>query len=371
MSGALVGCWSCEALGSVFRLGADGTALVDAPSGVMEGRYAVQGNQLAMQDGAGNLSQYMIVSLDGATMHLLDVQGQSLVCTRFDPAACSGGAELARAHGLTLTEGDRAVGLELLRLMLEREATPAEIGELTPPTIRGFESRPLRFLAEMNQLAAALAQVRARTNPAEVGLARQAIFGTLYGALMAQPGAEVPPLMRVILRSIEVLAFDPQHLLVLTDRDVKALVEHAAFLRMLSGEAPDEAVPTVESVTAELVAAFPTMGLEPKQLVCSAALWWRVMDANWRGFDSTQREALETQYREELARQRAEAEAAEAAEPVATEVAATATATSSGSPMNAATWNIMMDMSLQSHATALNIIENIGGTGNYWEVQYS
>ena len=32
-------------------------------------------------------------------------------------------------------------------------------------------------------------------------------------------------------------------------------------------------------------------------------------------------------------------------------------------------FNMMNNMSLQNHATTMNIIENIGGTGNYWEVK--
>jgi hypothetical protein len=31
-------------------------------------------------------------------------------------------------------------------------------------------------------------------------------------------------------------------------------------------------------------------------------------------------------------------------------------------------WDMMNTMSLQNHATTLNIIENIGGTGDYWEI---
>ena len=31
-------------------------------------------------------------------------------------------------------------------------------------------------------------------------------------------------------------------------------------------------------------------------------------------------------------------------------------------------FNMMNNMNMNSHALSMNIIENIGGTGNYWEV---
>ena len=360
---AWVGIWNNEALGIQLSLELGGTFGFAGPTGASTGRFEVRGDQLWMQEANGNVLVYRIARLDGELMELLDAVGTPLHYRRQAAPSLAAGAVLAEAGGLRLTEGEVAVGLDLVRLLIDADPSADEVQALTQHSVDDFRQHPAAFLEQLRQIATSVQQVRALRTPAEVALARQAIFASLYAAVEPMEPATRPPLMQVVLRHVEVRAFDRQTQLLCTSRDLAGAVALVEFEAMLSGQ-PLELTPSQRAeVEAELVAAFATGGVEVQQRLCVAGPVWAMTQANWSRFDEAQREALRARFKAEPP-----LVPVVVPEPAPPAEAAPETTTPSAGPMNAETFRIMSEMSLQNHATMLNIIENIGGTGNYWEV---
>ncbi|MCA9649725.1 MAG: hypothetical protein H6712_34280 [Myxococcales bacterium] len=371
-----VGIWRNEALGAELLLAGDGRFGFRGPNGAAHGRYRIDSGGLWLVDAGGTTWAYRVVALDAQSLQLVDPFGVPLRYERAQPPSLASGAVLAEADGLCLTEGEVEVGLALVRLLIDAEPTPDERRELTQASVDDFQRDPAGFMGQVHQLHGSLEQVRALHGATELGLARQGILAAVVSAIQGVPETERPRFVQVVLRHVRVLAFDPAAQLVLSDRDVAGLLRYAAFVRELAGqpalEVDDDQRRALEQ---ELASSFPAMPLERKQQLCSCGLLWRLVDANWQRFDEAQRQAL----RDEVRAHAATADAAEGpavaplppAEPVVAPLPsaeAPATPARGSSGIDPATWSILMDVSLNTHATALNIIENIGGTGNYWEV---
>ncbi|MEM8995604.1 MAG: hypothetical protein AAGF23_12535, partial [Acidobacteriota bacterium] len=100
-----------------------------------------------------------------------------------------------------------------------------------------------------------------------------------------------------------------------------------------------------------LVPGFTSLGTEEKQFLAAAGVLHEVLAANLRGMTPGQVAAL----RQNMA----------STQPAPQPPPATGR---SGGTMDANTARFLSQMSLQQHVSTMNAIENIGGTGNYWEV---
>ncbi|MEM7156742.1 MAG: hypothetical protein AAF799_28090 [Myxococcota bacterium] len=367
-----VGIWNNEALGIQLSLELGGTFGFVGPTGSSTGRFEVRGDQLWFQEANGNVLAYRIARLDEQTMDLLDAMGTMLHYRRSAVPSLARGQVLAEAGGLQLTEGEVDVGLDLVRLLIDTDPSAQEREALTQHSVDDFRQHPAAFLEQLRQIAASVQQVRALRNPTEVALARQAIFASLYAAVEPMEPATRPPLMQVVLSHVQVRAFDPRTQLLCTSRDLAGAVALAEFEAMLAGR-PLELTPQQRTeMEAELVTAFQTGGLEVQQRLCVAGPMWAMTEANWSRFDEAQREQLRAQFRASFGGGAAYAEVpgveVPEPEPASAEPPTSAVGDAYAARVNAETFRIMQEMSLQHHATTLNIIENMGGTGNYWEV---
>jgi hypothetical protein len=265
---------------------------------------------------------------------------------------------LATQNGYRLTRSHVAVGADLIRFISGTPVHPDELAQMERQSMLEFQIDPALFIQQIGQLAQALQALQTLTDPAQIGLGRQQLFAELHLATRPIPPADRPLLIQLLERRIQVLAVDAVNRLVLTDRDVDGMLRYLAFIGQLQQQ-PLSLTPDLQrEFTAAMTQQFPSMALEQKQLLCMASILWTVMEANWNRMAPAQRQQLQ--------------------QSIAGQYAAPAPSAAPPGPsptLSMADWNanqnmmrMMNDMSLQNHAVSMNIIENMGGSGNYWEV---
>ena len=360
---ALYGEWSHAQSGYTLSLQADGQYVFQGPNLYSQGAYRAEDGRLRLQDAAnGVVVDYGVQALSDAHLVLTDANNISMSFQRAPSAA----AFLAQAGGLTLTTAHVDVGVALAQFIIGQSLKPTEIEALQQQSVLEFQQQPQAFLQEINDIDQSLQQLRTLTDPLQIGLARQTLFATLYLATEAMPETQKPLLIQLINRYVDVLATDAANQLVLTAQDADGVVNYFAFVYKLAGQPVTVTDQQKAQYRAELAQNFAQLPLEQKQFLASASLIWELLEYNWQQLNASQRAELRQQLLASVPAQSA---------PVAPATTTPGTATAADVLQKQQEiwhqqqmWDMMNNMSLQNHATTLNIIENIGGTGNYWEV---
>jgi hypothetical protein len=376
---SLAGTWVEPQHNAVMTLAADGTYALQYPGGSSRGKYGLNVRLMWMQDASTGMTVwYTVTSLTEDALTLRDSAGlylnyrrkpaetpaPKLVPDSSRPAVHSAPARtLDRKDGLTLTSAHVETGVGLVQVIIGRTIKPAEVKEIEARSIVEFNQNPAYFVREIDGLSRSLAVIRGQTDPVKVGLVRQQLFAALHLATAAMREADKPLLIQICNRYVKVLAVDPANKLVLTDRDADGLINYLAFQSGLAGQAVDMGPQLKASFTADLVRSFPSMSLEQKQLVCSASLIWELLESNWSRLTPAQKEQYRASYLNKV----------QAAPAPSSAPGGAPSPKSPGEAMRdyQARQNMMRmmnRMNMNSHALSLNIIENIGGTGNYWKV---
>ncbi len=348
-----------------LELKLDFTYGMQFPGGASNGRWAFQNGFLLLQDyqAGGAVVQYAVVGLQEDLLLLRDIQGVQM---RFQRAVsrpkpervpARTGQPLARSGEHSLYAGQVQAGIGLLQFIIGQALKPQETRELSAATVAEFQQEPVFVLGQLESLAGSLAQLRTLTDPVHIGIARQELFYALYQASSGQPEAQKPLLIKVMQNYIKVLAEDRQNKLLLTNRDLDGMVSYLAFLSEMSGNTRPFDQALRRQLADDLLKSFAGLPLEQKKLLCSAGLLWQVMDSNWRSLSPAQKQQFRAQF---------QPPAFTAAPPAAG--SGSAAREMADFQARQRCMQMMMDMNTMSHATSLNIIENIGGTGNYWEV---
>ncbi|MEM1180074.1 MAG: hypothetical protein AAGM22_17160 [Acidobacteriota bacterium] len=307
---------------------------VAAATGVPIG---AQGAGVPIQTAPPAQSGGATAGVSGVPIH--QAEKESLPTRRPDPDAviASRGDHVFRRAQL-----DR--GLEMIRFLSGEETTAAEAARLERDAVRQFEEDPVQFAEGMAFIEEVLTAARSTADVAEIAGYRMVLFNGLYALNQQLPAGERPALLEIAFAKNPVIAYDPSTQLALTARDLRSAVKIYAFG---SGAALDG--PGIERQIDEMartvVPAFARLGDAEKQFLATAGVLWEVLDSNLDRFTPEQLAAL----RQGLA-------------------PAPPPATWSGDTMDAETARFLSQLSLQQHVSTLNVIENIGGTGNYWEV---
>ncbi|HEX9903296.1 MAG TPA: hypothetical protein VGB72_10600 [Acidobacteriota bacterium] len=376
---SLEGTWVEPQYNATMVLSANGIYSFQHPGGRSQGKFGLNGRLIWMQDASsGQTIWYTVASFTEDSLTLQDSNGLHLRYRRQqqapppppqpsrsvqEKAPTSPAKILAQKGGLTLTGAQVEAGVGLIQVIIGQALKPAEVKEIEARSIVEFNQNPSTFIKEINSLAQSLKTIRSQTDPLKIGLVRQQLFTALYLATSAMKEADKPLLVQIPNRYIKVLAADPVHKLVLTDRDAEGMLNYMAFQSELGGQKVVLSPELKKSFSADLINAFPSMALEQKQLLCSASLVWQLLEANWSRLTPAQKQQYQAAY---LSKSQA----------VAPPPSPAKTSPSPKSPREAMRdyqarqnmFRMMNRMNMNTHALSLNIIENIGGTGNYWKV---
>ncbi|MCP4149710.1 MAG: hypothetical protein GY757_18330 [bacterium] len=390
-SQSVAGTWVDSQYKVTLVLSADGTYSLQHPNGQSKGRCYLNGQQFCLQDATGTAPVcYTVVNFTANVLVLRDASGFTLNYQRQGgnqmttppappqtPTSTSRlrvnelppNQVLAQKGGITLTGSHYNAGIFLTQFVIGQPVKTSEAQELKNKLLQEFNQYPAEVVKQLQSIGQSMQLVRQATDPLRIGLTRQELFSAFYQATAQYKETDKPLMIQVINRYVKVLAYDPTNKLVLTDRDAAGMVNYMTFNAGLMGANVQRTAAYKQSVVAEMIKNFPAMPLESKRMLCSASLMWQLMESNWNRLTPQQKQ----QYKNSLTAQMNQTYQT----PQAYNNSGTSTPPNTKESIseqwrkfnaNQNLYTMMNNMNLQSHATSLNIIENMGGTGNYWEV---
>ncbi len=379
-----VGKWVDSGQNVTLTLNGDFTYSLTYPNGNSTGYWSSGGNQFCLRDAAAATPVcYTVVSYSASALVLRDVNGVMINYKKVNitqPAVPSGwnrkvkgaGRVIAEKGNLKLTHGHLRTGIDLTQFIIGHKIKDNEVKALKQKLVQEFNTAPAETLSQLNGIRRSMNKVYSSTDPYRIGLVRQELFGAFYKVTKNINESQKPLMIRIINKYVRVLAYDEKNNLILTNRDVDGYINYLIFNSELSGQKIDANYAVKRDVSAQLVKKFFSMPIGQKQMLASASLIWQLFDTNWRRMSRSQKNQYVTAYRNKISNNfsRNSQEAGFGQQWKPPQGAYKKSVAQMKSEFNAKQnmFRMMQNMNTNSHALSLNIIENTGGTGNYWNV---
>ncbi len=421
----LAGTWQMPQAGITLEFDAAGNYVVTYANGQsVQERYSLQGNQLTMSRFYyGQDQHFQIVQLDQQTLVLQALDGQPGMQFSFQragaaPAAggfaqappantypanpmsaspmtgpAASGQVLAQAQGYQFTSDYFEKIVRFAEFLIAGRLSEAERQQALQECIAEFQQMPQAFLQTIEQIDAQMSQFYQIEDVAQLGLLRSMLVGQLNLAYQQMPPEQKPYLGRLIDQYTPVLAYDPSTQMALTWRDVEGYAGVFTFYLEIAGQPMQVSQQDLQALATTLTQQFQTATPEQKAALCAMSLYDEYLRNAWAQLTPQQQE----QMRQQVVAQLAGMMQQDAAQPygygnVAGQPAygypgadqqpagnyptsreqldAWLAQKQQEMQTNNFIFNSMQNMLMEQHATSLNIISNIGGGDDYWEVKY-
>jgi hypothetical protein len=187
-------------------------------------------------------------------------------------------------------------------------------------------------IAQLSQLGASLAQL---SDPMQLVAVRQQCLFAMYEEASRN---QATPSTIAILTKVAPLAVDPQEKVLLLQDDLEGCLAFISAMRQCQGLAPLSA-PEQNDFGTRVVNGFAGLPPDMKELLISGRVIWSAVSqrlAQWN--------------------QQQQAHFAQQVAPM------------QGQNMSMDTYKMLSQMSQSQHMTSMNILQNMGDTGGYWDV---
>ncbi len=364
---SLYGSWYNANYQATLTLNADGSYAFASPYSNSMGYYQASATELWLQDQAGTTVGYYLQGLSATQLNLADANGNAFIYTRQQNRKMPWSdaqyqAVLSTKNGHELNGTHLKVYTEFVEFVVGEAIEPDEEKSIRTELTAQFNANPAGVLQEAEGFKASMAQLYGITDPMAIGAARQMIFAGLYQGTHHLPENEQPVLMQIINNYVQILAFDPATNLVLLDKEVEAAIQYMEFASNLNGAPLQWSAHDKQQFQQQAAANFTQLTLQEKQFLCSASLLWELVANNWNQISTVEQQQWQNNYQSQAVAPNYDYSGS-ANQTIADKQAEMRT--------NQMYFDIMNDMSLQNHATMLNVIEGMGGSDNYWEVTNS
>lgn len=235
--------------------------------------------------------------------------------------------EPARAQAVS--EEEIAAGFATLQVLLAGPLSAREQGRIRAEIATRSRSEPAEVKEEMAGLAALAAQMETLPGLGELSAFRQILLAAIFQEAERDPGQLEYAAVQILLNRLGPVAWNSG------DGTFFALTDAQVLLWLIGGDPADGA--SVAAVAARMQEAYPTLAQEERLAMGSLHFAYAL--------------GLFADYVPPVAGASAQDGSPE------------------GAPMEPWAYEVMSEMMTDMHITTLNIIENIGDSGDYWEWQ--
>ena len=197
-------------------------------------------------------------------------------------------------------------------------------------------------MTDLQALRSGMEYIFTLHDPVEIGLVRQQILGNIYWMSVVNKHASV--YWDVTDSYTDVIAFDETNKLVLTQKDLDDYLDYLSLAYQNYGQQLTAAMRS--ELAQQMVSNFAAFRLEDKQLLACGSLLKDNLVAQMNAMSSREQQ----QFQQHLQQQ-----------PPSVDW--------SGADMDADMVKFMMEMNNMSHVSMMNVIENMGGGDDYWELK--
>ena len=286
---------------------------------------------------------------------------------------------LATKGNFSLTEDHVQFYVKLLQFVVGQKIKKSEVGEIRSQAIREFNTSPQNFFTELNQFYSYMNQLYRLTDPIKIADGRMFFIGQFYKITQATPANKLPSLIKVSNRYVKVLHYNPQTQIALTNKDIQAVLGYIDFTRRLSGYA-GLSYAEKSNFTQHLPTYYSQLTPQHQAAFVIMPIVWKQMEWQWSRLTPQQKQQVIAQHRAtNMQQNRSQNQGGSGGnyqnqQPPQKQ----RSKGSSSSPylnqlklqQRQQLFNTMQNMNANSYMTSMNIIENMGNTGNYWEMQY-
>lgn len=295
---------------------------------------------------------------------------------------------LAQNGNYSYQEGHFEKGLRFVEFLLNTHITDAEKQTGLQESISGFQQDPVATLQEVETMDQHMQRVYKLTDPTQIALFRTAMLSQL--AVVFQQSNETFVLRQLIEKYNPILAYDAQNMLAFTYKDFNGYMEMMAFQARLYGQTWTVDAQAYAQYQQYLVQQFLQGTVELRRSLALMEIVNEYTQATYNKLTPVQQQ----QYQLALM---AQAQPNNNSGGYSNSYSNTSPNTGQKDytlpewPAGVTTtaqkraylakrkaeiasnnylYNTMSNMMTEQHVTSMNIIENMGGSGNYWEIKY-
>ena len=401
---SIYGTWGNSYTQEYVTFNEDGSYSYTNANGTFTGIFYGQNDQMVMQDGNGYENNYTIQELTATTLRLGYGYGAQLYYER--QAAPLQQAQIERntttkeaiwerlaynkivtsKNGQHLMLSDVMVMVSMLEFVIETPLNQNQIEAIKAEQIEDFKANPTETLQSSAGIKQFLKTIYQQTNMANIGMMRQQVLYAFFQEFNKEAPADLASssFYQIFDQHLQLLTFDTANQLVLTNKSIEAYGDYMAFVSGLTGNSVEMGAHEKKILSQELTQQFPQMTLEQKQFVCYSPVIWRVMQHSWNQASEADRRQIKSQMTTQANANSnnynsnngtlgngasTPVEGMSDIERWAAEKGMTVAEYLEYRKQFNANMKIMQRMQLDSHVTSLNIIENMGDSGAYWEVR--
>jgi hypothetical protein len=357
------------------------------------GQFGIQQQYFLLQSAqTGLTTTYQILGYDGKQFNFFDPSSNVQFNFQRQQAATQplsdvGGRSLATKDGIELKQGHVDVYVRMMEFVVGQSLSTSDKSNIQRTCLEGFNENPAVQIQDAMSVRNSMSQIYALTDIGQISTARLMFISEFHKNWGQIQSTE---LGRLLKKYAPVETYDANTGLALTRKDLDGFIDFIDFMNSTVGGAQGMSMADKNSYKKQIVQNFATIGQEQQASVCMGSLLNNVMRENWKNMSYQQREQLKQQLLGQPAYSYTPPETYNEDNWMSgfednnwkpsPELEALRNKVNNGTATDADFVNYkaeldaqnmffqtMNNMNTMSHVTSLNIIENMGGTGNYWE----
>jgi len=290
---------------------------------------------------------------------------------------------IAQSGYYQLTEGDLNASMEFMEFILTTTVTLEDRQAAQANLVQQFQINPMGIAMEVQNVRQALPFIASLTDITQIANYRNSVITNLYLQFFNNPNR--PILLQLMDKYNPILMYDALYNICLTDRDIHGLLTFTQFGYELMGQSPPAINPTdKQQLVQQLEVQIYSMSKTDKQNLLLLADYVPLMKQAFQQMTPTQQEPIRQQYLQALMVNQNTNQSEQNCQGCSAKMKALYAKQARGemtqydlaemqreidSQQNMFT--MMNNMSLENHATMLNVINNLGGGNTTYEVKYN
>ncbi len=278
---------------------------------------------------------------------------------------------LTTSNGTSLTEGDFQKSLEIWEYVIGEKLSEFDLQQERQRTIRQFQTTPQQTLQNITANQQTMQQLYQIQNPTALGIARAAIA---YGLTSNPQLPDAKEDIALFNKYETILATDQQNGIALLEKDLQGMLNTITFMNKISNSNFQIDATTAQTFRQNAIQNYPNLSVEEKQSIASMHITYQLLAAEWNKMSNEEKQEIAQEMLKNNSTTLSTTSNGNLESAKANLQRILSKGKNSGDSstyMDANTYQIMSNISLQNHALNMNIIENMGGGGDYWEIRDS
>ena len=362
----IVGTWFNPAyeIGLVFKSNQSYSTMIRNKEPYDYGSYSIKNKELYLQSQlSGSTSQYTIEAIEEKTFTLYDHRAQTSLIFVKKEATVVSGKVLATNDGNELKTGHVDVYINKLEFLINGALSPKEKASITAKTITEFNEDPLWLLQDVQKLNYFSQRIYAISDIRTIGNDRLSTISDLYHQSADLGDSYV---ITVLNKYCPVVAATPMDDFsidapVLTQKDLDGFIHYLEFLQVNFHDKKPLTQEQKIQLQQSIIHNFNQLTLAQKNVMGMGALLHTLVQANWEQLNSAQRQQWKQQFLQPIPPTKHGTNNWKLSPELEQDKA--------NLEMISRYLSMMEDAPLQAQIAALSILDNIGGSSNYWKIK--